>query len=240
MPRVRALGRLQDRRGGAVSFVKPQSNSHWRSAGLAVAVLFHVALVWALANGLGQQLAKVVSEPLETVLVEEVKPPPPPPKVIELPPPPKFTPPPPAYVPPPEVQVQAPPTHEPTIAAVAAESPPPAEPVRSAPPAPAAAPPAPPPAAPAPPVSASVVCANYAQVMGDAGFPREATRLGLEEGSAVIQFTLVASGDIRDIKAVSASHPIFAKASMRIVGEYKCKGAGRDVTVQVPFSYRSS
>ena len=76
--------------------------------------------------------------------------------------------------------------------------------------------------------------------MGDAGFPREATRLGLEEGSAVIQFTLVASGDIRDIKAVSASHPIFAKASMRIVGEYKCKGAGRDVTVQVPFSYRSS
>ena len=223
-------------------FVQPDTNPTRKTVGMGIAVVFHVALVWALANGLGRQVMKVISEPIETQLIEEVKPPPPPPKVIEMPPPPKFTPPPPAYVPPPEVQVQAPPQPQPTITATVAETPPPAppEPVRAAP-APAA-PPAPAPVpAPAPaPVSASVACSNYAQVMGDAGFPREATRLGLEEGTALVQFTLAANGEVKDIKVVSASHPSFAKGSVRIVSEYKCKGQGRDVTVQVPFVYKSS
>ena len=74
--------------------------------------------------------------------------------------------------------------------------------------------------------------------MGDAGFPREAIRQGLEKGEALIQFTLTASGEIKDIKAVRASHPIFARNSIRIVGEYKCQGQGRDVTVTVPFGYK--
>jgi protein TonB len=75
--------------------------------------------------------------------------------------------------------------------------------------------------------------------MGDAGFPREAQRAGLEEGSALIQFTLRASGEISDVKAVDASHAAFARGAMRIVGEYKCTGQGRDVVVQVPFKFRS-
>jgi protein TonB len=222
-----------------MSFVQPSGNSVGRTAGISIAVLFHIALVWALASGLGHQVVKAISEPLEAVLVEEVKPPPPPPKVIELPPPPKFTPPPPAFVPPPEVQLQAPPPLAPTISAtVSATPPPPAEVARVVAPEP---PPAPAPApAPVAPVSASVVCSNYAQVMGEAGFPRDATRLGIEEGSALIQFTLGPNGEIKDVKAVSASHPVFAKGSIRIVGEYKCKGTGRDVTVQVPFAFRSN
>ena len=74
--------------------------------------------------------------------------------------------------------------------------------------------------------------------MGDASFPREAQRLGLEKGDALIQFTLTASGEIKDIKALRASHPSFARNSIRIVGEYKCAGQGRDVIVQVPFGYK--
>ena len=56
----------------------------------------------------------------------------------------------------------------------------------------------------------------------------------------MIQFTLGPGGEIRDVRAVSASHPSFAKGAMRIVGEYKCTGQGRDVTVQVPFAFKSN
>ena len=91
--------------------------------------------------------------------------------------------------------------------------------------------------APPAPVSAAVVCSNYAAVMGDSGFPREAVRLGLEKGEATVQFTLGPTGAIRDVRVVSASHPVFARNSVRIVGEYKCQGQGRDILVQVPFGY---
>ena len=65
--------------------------------------------------------------------------------------------------------------------------------------------------------------------MGSMGFPREASRLGLERGDAVIQFTLTPAGEIKDVKELSASHPIFARSSIRIVQEYRCEGQDRDV-----------
>jgi periplasmic protein TonB len=221
-----------------MSFVQPQPNNARRTAGIGVAVVFHIALVWALMNGLAHKVVQAISAPIETKIIEEVKPPPPPPKVIELPPPPKFTPPPPAYVPPPEVQVPVPPPPpQATITATAAEPPPAPPPVAARVETPALPVPA---AAPAPtPVSASVACANYSKVMGDAGFPRDATRLGIEEGNALIQFTLGANGEIKDVKAVRASHISFANASVRTVSAYKCAGQGREVTVQVPFAYKS-
>ena len=83
-----------------------------------------------------------------------------------------------------------------------------------------------------------MVCSNYTTVMGDAGFPREAARQGIEKGEALIQFTLTANGEVKDVKALRATHPIFARNSIRIVGEYKCQGQGRDVIVQVPFGYK--
>lgn len=87
-------------------------------------------------------------------------------------------------------------------------------------------------------MSAAVVCSNYSTKMGEAGFPREAIRQGLDKGEALIQFTLSASGEVKDIKVLRSSHSIFARNSMRIVAEYKCAGQGRDVTVQVPFGYK--
>jgi periplasmic protein TonB len=229
-----------------MSFVQPQGSSTRTTAGIAVAVLFHVALVWALMNGLARTVVQAISAPMEAKLIEEVKPPPPPPKVIEMPPPPKFTPPPPAFVPPPEVQVQSPPSPQPAITATVAEPPPaPPPPVIARPevpplPAPAPAPAvAAPPEAPAMPLSASVACSNYRQVMGDAGFPREAQRLGLEEGRVVVQFTLGVQGEVKDVKALSSSHAAFEKASIKTVSAYKCAGQGRERTVQVPFLYRS-
>jgi protein TonB len=74
--------------------------------------------------------------------------------------------------------------------------------------------------------------------MSEASFPREAAKAGIEKGEALIQFTLTASGEIKDIKALSASHQIFARNSIRIVSEYKCQGQGHDVIVKVPFGYK--
>ena len=75
--------------------------------------------------------------------------------------------------------------------------------------------------------------------MGEAAFPREAMRANLEKGEALIQFTLGANGEVKDVKAIRSTHPIFARASMRLVSEYKCQGQGREVVVQVPFSYKT-
>ncbi len=114
--------------------------------GLIVVAVLHLILGWALVNGLGRKIVEVMKAPIETKIIDEIKPPPPPPPE-NLPPPPKVALPPPSFVPPPEVQV-ATPQQAPAIT-VTREAPPPA-PVAIAP-APAPAPVAAPPAAPAPP-----------------------------------------------------------------------------------------
>ena len=205
--------------------------------GITFVILFHGFIVYALVTGLAKKVVEVVRAPIETKVIEEIKKPPPPPEIV-LPPPPKLEAPPPPFIPPPEVQIAQPPPPQPTITATT-PTPPPAPVVIAPPPPPVvvAAPAPPPPAAPVT-VSAGVACSNFSTVMGDASFPREAQRLGLEKGDALIQFTLTASGEIKDIKALRASHPSFARNSIRIVGEYKCAGQGRDVIVQVPFGYK--
>jgi protein TonB len=223
-----------------MDFSKRQSDPRRHVVGLTVVILFHVAVVYALVTGLAKKVVEVIRAPIETKVIEEVRKPPPPPEVV-VPPPPRLEAPPPPYIPPPEVQIAAPPPPQPTITAVTPTPPPAPVAIVPAPPPPAPVPPAPPPAAPpAPPptVTAGVACSNYTTVMGDAGFPRDAIRQGLEKGEALIQFTLTASGEIKDIKALRASHPIFARNSIRIVGEYKCQGQGRDVIVTVPFGYK--
>jgi periplasmic protein TonB len=216
-----------------MNFSQRQADPRRHLVGITFVIAFHAFIVYALVTGLAKKVVEVVRAPIETKVIEEIKKPPPPPEVV-VPPPPRLEAPPPPFIPPPEVQIQTPPPPQPTITAVT-PTPPPA-PVAIAPVAPpVTAPPAPP--APAV-VSASVVCSNYTTVMGDAGFPREAARQGIEKGEALIQFTLGANGEVKDIKALRASHPIFARNSIRIVGEYKCQGQGRDVLVQVPFGYK--
>ncbi len=150
-----------------------------------------------------------------------------------MPPPPKLEAPPPPFIPPPEIQIANPPP-APTITATTPTPPPAPVTIAPAPPPVVAAAPAPAPAV----MSAGVVCSNYNSVMGDVAYPRDAIRQGIERGDATIQFTLTASGEVKDIRAIRASHPIFARNSIRIVGEYKCQGQGHDVTVTVPFGYK--
>jgi protein TonB len=216
-----------------MQFGQQQSDYRRRVVGFGAVLLFHLLVVYALVTGLAKKVVDVVRAPIETKVIEEVKKPPPPPEVV-VPPPPKLEAPPPPFIPPPEIQIATPPP-APTITATTPTPPPAPVTITPAPPPVAAAPPAP----PAPTTAAaSVVCSNYATVMGDVAYPREAQRQGIEKGEATIQFTLTPNGEVKDIKAIRSTHQIFARNSIRIVSEYKCQGQGREVTVTVPFAYR--
>jgi len=218
-----------------MNFAERHADPRRHLVGMTVVVLFHVLVVYALVTGLAKRVVEVIRAPIETKVIEEIKKPPPPPEVV-LPPPPKLEAPPPPFIPPPEIQIQTPPPPQPTITATTPTPPPAPVVIAPAPPPVVAAAPAP--AAPPAPVSAGVVCSNFQTVMGDVAYPRDAQRQGIEKGEALIQFTLSPSGEIKNITVLRSSHPIFARNSVRIVGEYKCQGQGREVTVQVPFGYK--
>jgi len=218
-----------------MNFAQRQADPRRHLVGMAIVVLFHALVVYALVTGLAKRVVEVIRAPIETKVIEEIKKPPPPPEVV-LPPPPKLEAPPPPFIPPPEIQIATPPPPQPTITAVT-PTPPPAPVVIAPAPPPVVAAAPPPPVAPPAPMSAGVVCSNFTTVMGDVAYPREAQRAGIEKGDALVQFTLTASGEIKDVKVLRASNSIFARNSERIVREYKCQGQGREVTVQVPFGY---
>ena len=102
-----------------MSYAHPRTSSR-RLTGVAITVVLHIALIYALIHGLARKIVEIVTPPLETKIIEEIKPPadkPPPP-------PPKLVTPPPPFVPPPEVNIQMPMQQAPTITAVAPTPPP--------------------------------------------------------------------------------------------------------------------
>jgi protein TonB len=88
-----------------MDFSQVDSNPGKKFTGLIIVVLLHVFIVYALVTGLARNVIEIIKAPIETKLIEEVKPPPPPPDTPP-PPPPKMTAPPPPFIPPPEVSVQ--------------------------------------------------------------------------------------------------------------------------------------
>ena len=101
--------------------------------GIALVVLLHILLFWAIQSGLALSVGQKVQVVVNAVLLSEDKPAlPPPPAPKHLPPPPKNAPPPPAAVPPAVVPVVT----APAANAVVATATPPAAPVVTAPAAP--------------------------------------------------------------------------------------------------------
>jgi len=109
-------------------YASQQRNPGKHMLGLALVVLLHILVFWAINSGLAKKFVKVIKGPVEAQLIEDVKPdiPPPPP-----PPPPKSAPPPPAYVPPVDVPTTATAGAN-AIAAVSTAPAAPAVPVRTA------------------------------------------------------------------------------------------------------------
>ena len=168
--------------------------------GFGIVVALHLLLGWALVTGLAQRMVEVIKAPIETKIIDEVKPPPPPPPE-NLPPPPKFAPPPPSFVPPPEVNVNPPPTPAPTITTTTV-APPPA-PVTIAPPAPPVqappAPPAPPRVAARPAIANVRACAPTGEDYPKAALRAEAT------GSTTIRFSIDAAGKVAGKQVVKSA-----------------------------------
>lgn len=169
--------------------------------GFGVVLALHLVLGWALVNGLAQRLVEVIKSPLETKIIEEVKPPPPPPPE-NLPPPPKFAPPPPSFVPPPEVMVNAPQVAGPTITTTQVAPPPAPVTVAPPPPPPVVAAPAPAPRVPVrtePKIDFATKCERpeYSR----------AARQSEAQGTTVIVYTMDTSGVINEATVEKSSGP---------------------------------
>jgi|DewCreStandDraft_4_1066084.scaffolds.fasta_scaffold23406_4 protein TonB len=216
-----------------MDFARQQRNPARHLVGIGTVVLLHVLIGWALVSGLARKVVEVVKGPIEVKVIEEViKKPPPPPEVV--PPPPKLAAPPPPFIPPPEIAIAPPPTPAPTISVVTQEAPPaPQAPViQRVPETPA------PPAPPQPAIrSAQVACANYRDVMSSIQYPREALLDGIE-GDVLIEFTVTASGQIRDPVIRKSTHRIFNRVSLNVVQRLECQAQGQDIRVQAPVSFR--
>src|SRR6185312_4531018 len=90
-----------------MDFSQQEGNSGRKLGGIAFVVVLHVVLVYALVTGLATKAIEVIKGPIETKVIEEVKPPPPD-NLPPPPPPPKMVAPPPPFIPPPEVVVATP------------------------------------------------------------------------------------------------------------------------------------
>jgi periplasmic protein TonB len=203
-----------------VDFAQEQRNPGRHVVGIGIVLALHLLLGWALVTGLAQRMVEVIKGPIETKIIEEVKPPPPPPPE-NLPPPPKFAPPPPSFVPPPEVNVNPPPTPAPTITTTQV-APPPAAPVFITPPPAPAAPPAP----PAPPrVAARPAIANASSCAptGD-DYPGPARRTEAT-GTSTIRFNVGPDGKLAGPPEVvksagpSREHKMLDRVAVTKLGE---------------------
>ena len=186
-----------------VDYAQTQRNPGKHVVGISVVLVLHLLLGWALINGLAQRLVEVIKAPIETKIIEEVKPPPPPPPE-NLPPPPKFAPPPPSFVPPPEVNVNPPPMQAPTITTTTVAPPPQAVTIQPpAPPAPPApAPPAPPRAAARPAFGGDL---QTCKPTGD-DYPSAAKRAEAT-GTTKVRFTVGADGKLASAEVAKSAGP---------------------------------
>ena len=205
-----------------MDYAQQQRSPGKHLTGIVVVIILHVVLGYALMHGLATKVMNVIKQPIDTKIIEEVKkppppdtPPPPPPKTVQMPP---------TFVPPPEVMIQAP-VSAPVISNRTAVAPP------------VYAPPAPPaPVAVAPP-SIGVACPNSQEIRTNIKYPVQARKDGLQ-GEVLIEMTIGANGDVKDVDVKSSTNRAFNSVAIAASRQFKCNGQGRDVRVQVPYSFK--
>ena len=200
-----------------------------RLKGIAIVVVLHAFLGYALVSGLARKGLNFVKKPLEAVVIQEViipppPPPPPPPKKIEKPlVMPQLDAPPPPYVPPPDVAPQV------SSNAPAIQS------TQVVPTAPAVIAPPPPPAAPVAvgPKRTTIGVACPTQVSPE--MPRKALQDGTE-GVVKAQIR-IKDGVIQDVTVLSGPR-VFHAAVKEAMMQYKCVTDGGEVVATQEFNFK--
>ena len=196
-----------------------------RYKGIAVVVVLHLFIGWAIVSGTARNALVALKKPLEAVVIQEViipPPPPPPPKEIKPPEAPKVDAPPPPFVPPPDV---APPatSNAPSITSVAT---PPPTPAVIAPP-PVAAPPKPAPNR----QDLRVACPTQV--------PPEMPRKAIQDGSegVVRAQALVKNGSVHDVTILSGPR-VFHAAVKAAMMQYKCTADATEIVATQEFGFK--
>src|SRR5690349_18888066 len=104
-----------------VDYAEQQRSWGKHAPSIIMVAALHLALGYALVNGLGRKVIEIVKAPLETKIIEEIKKPPP---DTPPPPPPKLAAPPPPFIPPPQINLPAPPPPAPPTTTVPTAPPP--------------------------------------------------------------------------------------------------------------------
>jgi protein TonB len=176
-----------------MNFTHNEKNTGKNFTGITVVVLLHLLVAYGIVTGLGKRLISKMAEPVETKIIEEVKPPPPK-ELPPPPPPPEMKAPPPPFIPPVEVNVQQPPPPSPIASSTAVK--PATNELIKAPPAAA------PSTAPAHSVRTPAVvdfgtCAKPE-------WPKSSLR-NEETGTVTLSFLIGADGHVTDSKLVKSS-----------------------------------
>ena len=189
-----------------MDYAQSQRNPGKHLTGITLVVIFHIFLGWALLTGLGKKVIEVIKAPIETKIIEEVKPPPP--DVPPPPPPPKLAAPPPPFIPPPEIQIQAPPPPPQAVITTTTNTPPPPQAFTPSPPAP-----------PAPPQPA--VRREYkAAYRVDPTFPPQAIRQGIN-GKVVAWVHVAPNGSVSNVEIKQSSNRLFDREVVRALSQWR-------------------
>jgi len=187
-----------------VDYAEQQRSFGKHAPSIIMVAVLHLALGYALVNGLGRKVLEIVKAPLETKIIEEIKKPPP---DTPPPPPPKLAAQPPPFIPPPEINIQAPP-------------PPPSQTITTVSTAPP--PPGPPPViAPQPQPQPAVRREYKAAYRVDPVYPRQAQRDGTS-GRVVAHVVVQPNGSVSEVRIISANPPrVFDREVIRALSQWK-------------------
>lgn len=166
---------------------KSRKTASQQLTGISFVVGLHLVGIYLVASGLAHQAVQTVMGPIETKVIEEVKP-----QQEELPPPPPKLQTPPPYVPPPDLDVAIeapPPTSAPTTAISNVSN----KPVPAAPAAP-----------PAPDVEARLDPKARRNAWSEDNYPAASRRLG-EQGDVILAVLVNADGSVGEVKVEKSS-----------------------------------
>ncbi|NRR30112.1 TonB family protein [Oxalobacteraceae bacterium] len=178
-----------------MNFTHNEKSTGKNFTGITIVVLLHMLVAYGIVSGLGKRLVTKMIEPVETKIIEEVKPPPPK-ELPPPPPPPEMKAPPPPFIPPVEVNVQQPPPPQNVLANATNVKPATNELQKPAP----AAPPAPPSTAKVANVAAVVDMSTCAKPE----YPKSSLR-NEETGTVNLQFLIGVDGHVVKADVVKSS-----------------------------------